>query len=214
MTAGGGVVEDAGSAAARPVDAPEPHGPLVLGVIVAPLVSVGFLLARPSSPSTPARRRPVSLPAQLRSTRHDTGGSAWRRLAPAPLHGRSSLLLLLSDGAQEGEKRIPRRRRTRGEGAQHRFMRVSARVGERGRPGCSAGHVARIQVRQRGWGGAIGMTASSQCGATPGRYPLASAGEKGGGTEVAGARAPLVSERKEEKGRGWRAVLGYGDGLS
>jgi hypothetical protein len=47
----------------------------------------------------------------------------------------------------------------------------------------------------------------------PGRCPLASAGEKGGGTELAGARDPLVSERKEEKGRGWRAVLGYGDGL-
>jgi hypothetical protein len=44
-TAGGGVVEDAGSAVARPVDAPEPHGPLVLGVVVAPLVSGGSLLA-------------------------------------------------------------------------------------------------------------------------------------------------------------------------
>jgi hypothetical protein len=47
----------------------------------------------------------------------------------------------------------------------------------------------------------------------PGRCPLASAGEKGGGTELAGARDPLVSEGKEEKGEGWRAVLGYGDGL-
>jgi hypothetical protein len=48
-TAGGGVVEDTGSAVARPVDAPEPHDSLVLGVVVAPLVSDGFLLARPSS---------------------------------------------------------------------------------------------------------------------------------------------------------------------
>jgi hypothetical protein len=48
-TAGGSVVEDAGSAVARPVDAPEPHGSLVLGVVVVPLVSDGFLLARPSS---------------------------------------------------------------------------------------------------------------------------------------------------------------------
>jgi hypothetical protein len=48
-TAGGSVVEDAGSAVARPVDAPEPHGSLVLGVVVVPLVGDGFLLARPSS---------------------------------------------------------------------------------------------------------------------------------------------------------------------
>jgi hypothetical protein len=36
-----------------------------------------------------------------------------------------------------------------------------------GRRRCSAGRVARIQVRQRGWGGAIGRIASSRCGATP-----------------------------------------------
>jgi hypothetical protein len=97
-TAGGVVVEDAGSAVARPVDAPEPHGSLVLGVVVAPLVSDGFLLAQPSSTSTSARRRPASLPARWRSTRHDTGGSARWRLAP---------VLALDSG------RVARRRRAR-----------------------------------------------------------------------------------------------------
>jgi hypothetical protein len=128
-TAGGGVVEDAGSAVARPVDAPEPHGSVVLGVVVAPLVSDGFLLARPSSTSTLARRRPASLPARWRSMRHDTGGSARWRLAPASSSrlrkggastARTQASLLLSfpllypsflhgDGSEEPKGRDPKR---------------------------------------------------------------------------------------------------------
>jgi hypothetical protein len=43
----------------------------------------------------------------------------------------------------------------------------------------------------------------------PGRCPLASAGEKEGGSELAGARDPLVSERKErEKAGGWAGLDG------
>jgi hypothetical protein len=63
-TAGGGVIEDAGSAVARPVDALEPHGSLVLVVVMAPLVGDGFLLARPSS-CTAWRGVAVRQPSQL-----------------------------------------------------------------------------------------------------------------------------------------------------
>jgi hypothetical protein len=78
-TAGGGVVMDAGSAVARPVDAPEPHGSLVLGVVVAPLVGDGFLLARPSS-CTAWRGLAVRQPSRLH-LRHD--GDAFGIKVPA-----------------------------------------------------------------------------------------------------------------------------------
>jgi hypothetical protein len=50
---------------------------------------------------------------------HDTGGSARWLLAPAPLHGRPSLLLLLSNGAQEVEKKFPG-----GGGLRNRWLRM------------------------------------------------------------------------------------------
>jgi hypothetical protein len=177
MTACGGVVEDAGSAVARPAHAPESHGSLVLGVVVAPLVSDGFLLARPSSTSTSARRRPASLPARWRSTRHDTGGSARWRLAPAPLHGRPSLLLLLSDGAQEGEK-IPRWRRTQEQVAADGFYRWRLGFGR-----------ARVAKMQHGAHGSHLRTPAQQ-----GAAPWASPGERCGLPAVACARD--VSKRK------------------